>query len=111
MWLDYIRERMPNKSIVEIEEAGFAIYYPFPAEEAMYIEEIYVVPKLRKSNLATDMMITIENKAKEDGFKYLMGSNDPTTAGAEGSMMAMFKRGFKLDKMDSGLIFLRKEIQ
>lgn len=110
MWLDYVRERMPEKSIIELSE-GFAIYYPYPAENAMYLEEIYVVPHWRKANIASDMLGKVEIQAKEMQFKYVLGSCDPSTKGATGSMKAMFKRGFELYKVHEGLIFLRKEIK
>jgi len=110
MWLEYIRERLPHKSVIE-RDGGFAIFYEFEAEDAMYIEDIYVKRELRKSNLATNIMEEIIIEAKKCGFKYILGSNDPTTAGSTSSMKAMLARGFEVYKVDNGMIFLRKEIE
>ena len=112
MWLEYIKERMPNKSVLEIGEgAGFTIYYPFEAENSMYIEDVYIDKKFRRSNLATTMMLEIEEKAKEAGFKYILGSCDPTTVGATMSAQGMLNRGFKLYSVKDGVIFFRREIE
>lgn len=110
MWLDYIRERMPEKSILE-QESGFAIYYPCPVEDAMYIEEVYVKSHWRRSNVATEMMLSIESMARDMGFKYILGSCDPTTEGANTSLKGLLARDFELYSVKDGLIFLRREIK
>ena len=110
MWLEYIRERCPEKSVLEYEGAGFAIYYPFEAENAMYIEDIFVVKDKRSTKLASRMEDEIMHIAHRKGLKYMIGSCDPATRGATHSMKTMLTRGYEIYQMVDGLIYMRKEV-
>jgi len=110
MWLEYIKERT-NKSVLELKDEGFAVYYLYLAEEAIYIEDIYVKPSLRKSSIASTMLNTVLELGKKEGLKYVLGSCDPTTKGSTISMKAMLATGFNLYKVENGLVFLRKRIK
>jgi ribosomal protein S18 acetylase RimI-like enzyme len=106
MWLDYIRERMPMKDVIETAE-GFVIYYNIEAERAVYIEEIYIKPQFRRSDIGSSLMRDI---IKESVMPYMMGSIDVTTEGTAISLKAMLKQGFEPYRIEGNLMFLRKEL-
>lgn len=108
MWLDYIRERT-YKQVIE-KEKGFAIYFPHPSENAMYIEDIYVLPEFRNTKVATELLNEVIDLAKIQKLKYILGSNCPNTKGATSSMKAMLASGFELYKIQGDLILLRREV-
>lgn len=103
---DYIKER-EGKEIIESDD-GFATY-TFMGEFC-YIVDIYVVPGKRKTKVASTMADQIAKLAKEKGFKFLLGSVDPSTNGATESMKALLSYGFRVHSMDQRLIYLTKEI-
>tara|TARA_R110000764_G_scaffold87086_2_gene167862 strand:- start:447 stop:767 length:321 start_codon:yes stop_codon:yes gene_type:complete len=106
MWLDYVRERMPMKNVIEMEE-GFAIYYNIEAESAVYIEEIYIKPQFRRSDIASSLMRDI---IKESVMPYMLGSIDVSTEGKTASLKGMLKAGFEPYRTEGNLMFFRKEL-
>lgn len=104
----YIQER-ENKGIVESEH-GFATYKLFPDLQECYIEDIYVVPEQRKSDLATDMADEISNVAKSKGYKFLTGSVVPSNNNSTASLKVLLAYGFKLLRSETNLIYFIKEL-
>ncbi len=104
----YVRER-ENLGIVE-DEHGFATYRFMDDCKTCYIVDIYIVPLMRKLGHAAKLADQIEELAKKDGCKYLLGSCDPTTNGASSSLKVMLAYGFELSGMDDQLIYLKKKI-
>jgi len=104
MWLDYVRERMPMKSVLETEK-GFAIYYNIEVESAVYVEEIYVKPEFRRSDVAYNLMKEI---VKESNMPFMLGSIDTTTEGTTASLKGMLKAGFEPYRTEGNLMFFRK---
>ena len=110
MWIEYVKERNPNKSTIVKKDKGFAIYYIYEAEEAIYLEDIFVSKEYRRSGIGEEILVDVENKAKELGLRYILGSIDPETEGTTASLLAMIKNKFKTYKISNGLLFLRKDI-
>lgn len=103
---DYILER-EGREIVESEH-GFASYKIMGSE--CYIQEIYVVPEMRTTKIASQMADKIAELAKEKGCKYLTGSVCPTMNGATTSLRVLLSYGFKLAKSEENLIWMIKEL-
>lgn len=110
MWLEYVKERMPNKSVINRDGIGFAIYYIYEAEQAIYLEDIFIVKESRKTGVGKSILEEVENKAKEMGFRYVLGSIDPTTENTDISLKSMLNTGFKPYRIYNELLFLRKDI-
>lgn len=104
---DYILER-ENQGIVE-SEYGFATYQVSGHE--CYIKDIYVIPEMRTSGLASKMADKIAGLAKEKGCTYLSGSVCPSTNNSTSSLKVLLAYGFKLAKSDVNMIWLIKELQ
>lgn len=111
MWSDYIRERFPDINILK-EEEGFATYKYFNLnnEKAVYIEDIYIKPEFRKLNLATSFSNKIQEIAKEQGCKYLLGTVSPEAKNATESLKVLLAHNMLLFKSEPNLIWLYKEI-
>lgn len=106
-YANYRRER--ENAIVVEDEFGFAAAVEHG--EYMYIDEIYVDPKNRRSNIAFNYADEITKIAKERGFKKLLGSVDPKAIGSTVSMKVLLAYGFKLLTVENELIYLCKEIK
>lgn len=106
MWLDYIRERMPMKDVIETPE-GFAVYYNIEAESAVYIEDIYVKPQFRRSGITG---VLLSEVIKETKMPYVLGSIDVTAKGTTASLKGLLKAGFEPYRTEGNLMFLRLEL-
>jgi GNAT superfamily N-acetyltransferase len=110
MWLEYIKERMPNKSVINRDGMGFAVYYVYEAEQAIYLEDIFIAKEHRMTGIGKCILDEVEEKVREMGFRYVLGSIDPTAENTDISLKSMLNTGFKPYKIDNGLLFLRKDI-
>jgi predicted GNAT family acetyltransferase len=102
----YILER-ENKYILE-KEYGFATYKIEP--EYIYIEDIYVLPELRKSDKAAKMADEIVEIAKKQGKTHIIGSVDMNANGATTSLKVLLGYGFSLLQSTETMIYFKKEI-
>ena len=111
MYLDYMREKT-DKKILEIKDEGFAVYEytTLDGKPAVYIEDIYIIPKLRQTRLASKMSDIIYAEAKELGCTIALGSVHTNIKGATTSMKVLLAHGMKLLKSDNELIWFYKEI-
>lgn len=106
LYADYIKER---EGIDTLEvDGGFATYNI--EGDSCYIINIYTIPEMRKTGLASQMADQIAGKAKLAGCRYLLGSVDPRTNGATESMKVLLAYGFKLQGLNGPLIFFSKEL-
>jgi len=101
------KEERENALVVE-DENGFAT--AIFLEDAVYIDEIYVIPEKRKSNIASNYANQIAEKAKKLGYHKLLGSVCPSAKGATTSLKVLLAYGFELHSTNSELIYLEKEI-
>ncbi len=104
----YIQER-EGKHIQECEH-GFATYVYMNAINAVYVEDIYVVPEQRRSRVAWEMLDSICATAIDKGCHTLLGTVRPLANGSTESLKAILAYGFKVDSCDGGLIWFKKEI-
>ncbi len=107
MYCEYVRERL-GKEYVKMDE-GFAIYSFM--EDAVYLEEIYVRPELRKSGVATQIADYVAQVGRNQGKKYFVGTVNPSSGGATTSLRVLL--GYKMElmpKLDQGLIWFYKEL-
>lgn len=105
----YANYRIEREGAIVIEdENGFAS--AIRLEGYMYIDEIYVIPEKRKSNIASNYADKIAIIAKEEGYKKLLGSVDPKANGSTNSIKALLAYGFELLNINGSLIYLQKEI-
>jgi len=102
----YLKER-ENVDVIK-HEHGFALIKPL--NNALYIQDIYVMPEYRQKGAAKSMLHWVEGLAKEKGYGHVLGSCDPVAKGATVSMKAMLACGFELQACDGGLIYLIKSV-
>lgn len=88
---------------------GFASYV-FPDENTCYIKDIYVVPELRKTGLASDIAANIEAIAKQRGCTRLIGSVVPSAKGSTSSLKVLLSYGFRLESSANDFILFVKDI-
>lgn len=103
----YIRERT-NKDIIEIPE-GFVVY-EFINNTTVYIEEIFVLPEHRRSDIARDLANQVLGIAKEKGYSKVLGSVDTRARNAEDSIKVLLAYGMTLDSANQNLIIFKKDI-
>lgn len=106
LYADYIKER-EGKLVVE-NENGF-IKYSIDGE-LLYIEDIYIVPAKRRSNLATEMADFVVDIGKAKGCKKLYGSVAAHTPGGHQNMLNLIGYGMRLQSSNNSLIFFVKDI-
>ena len=106
-YAEYRAER--ENAIVIEDENGFASAIPFG--DYYYIDEIYVIPEKRKSNIASTYAKKHEKIAKHKGYEYILGSVDPKANGSTISLKVLLAYGFELLEIgQNGLIYLTKKI-
>ena len=105
-WANYLRER-EGKFVLERSE-GFAIYTFI--EKYCYIEDIYVAPEFRGSNVLPELMQEITTLALSKGYKWLLGSVDTKDKRASQNMAIHLHYGFKVLHNDSSLTYFQLEI-
>jgi ribosomal protein S18 acetylase RimI-like enzyme len=106
LYSDYLKETN-LKQILELE-SGFATYHLLGEE--CYIEDIYVLPDLRKSNKATELALNIEHVARQQGCKYLTGSVNTNIKDPTSSMKVLLAYGFKFLRSEPKIIWFIKQL-
>lgn len=107
-WADYIAETA-DKRMLE-DENGFATYFVVPGTQVCYIEDIYVVPEKRKSDVGTEYELAIRNWAVEQGCIELMGSVNLQSKNPERSVQVLLARGFKIAQVTPTMMYFKKNI-
>lgn len=107
LYAQYMRERVDV--YIEENEFGFASYKFH--EDACYIEDIFVIPEKRKSNVASQLADNISKIAKEKGCVWLLGSVVPSSNGSTTSMKVLLAYGFDLFKAHENFIWFRKRLE
>lgn len=107
IYSDYLKEVM-NKELLETSE-GFALF-SFPDQHTCYIEEIFISPKSRNNNLASNMADQIAIIARERGCNTLMGSVNTSIRNPTTSIEVLIRYGFKFVCSTPECLFFRKEI-
>tara|TARA_R110002126_G_scaffold172712_5_gene321512 strand:- start:515 stop:838 length:324 start_codon:yes stop_codon:yes gene_type:complete len=107
MYFDYLAERRPECKILK-NDFGFAIYSY--ADDAVYIEEIYVRPDFRKEDIASQLSETIQKEAKDLGCGRLLGSVSASAEGSTDSIRVLLSHGMSLLSSQDDLIWFVKDL-
>ena len=107
LYAKYKKER-ENKETLE-NDYGFCIYEETPL--GIYIEDLYVLPEVRKSGIASNFANEVKEIAKSKGLTYLFTSADKKALGWETSVKAIESYGFKLIKQEGTVLWYRREIE
>jgi hypothetical protein len=107
LFADYISER-ENKGIIE-DANGFASFYKLN-DSVVYVEDVYVVPTMRKKKVASGYVDKIVELSKGQGFKSVYTTVKPSANGSTDSLHAILNYGFKLKASDKDAILFEKEI-
>lgn len=102
----YIRER-EGKRIIE-DEFGFATYIFINNE--CYIENVYVVEKMRQKGVASGYLDEISEIAKRNGCKAITTTCRPSANESTDSLKAILGYGFKLTAAFQDAIIFAKEL-
>jgi len=103
----YIAERQ-GRGILESKH-GFATF-EYVGEDVVYIVDLYVTPKKRKSHVASELANKICDIAIASGKKTLLGSVDLTAVGAEASCKVLEAYGMKVHKVAEPMVFYVKSL-
>lgn len=106
LWANYIWEREGKKMLERPE--GFATYIFL--DEHCYIEDIYIVPEARNTDIAQSLIGQIALEAKHKGYTKLLGSAIIGKYGTDKSLSMAIKQGFKLLSANNNMIYYEKEI-
>lgn len=102
----YLLER-EGKFIVE-DSRGFATYTYL--QDAVYIEDIYVLPAFRKNGVAAEYADAICKIALDKGLHKVIGTVAPSAKNSTSSMAVLLAYGFKLNSSDTNLIYFEKDL-
>ena len=95
-------------------EWGFCTYaFDFVSgaiENHVYIQDLYVDPKYRKSGVASDMADDVVRIARERGVHALYGSVSLHRRGAETAMKILAAYGMRLFAAQSNVLWFKKDI-
>jgi ribosomal protein S18 acetylase RimI-like enzyme len=107
LYAQYLKERC-GRGTLETKE-GFATF-DYVSEDIVYIVDLYVQPKYRKTRVAATLADKIVEQAIKDGKKFLLGSVDVTAKGAEASCKVLEAYGMTIHKVAEPMIFYVKQI-
>lgn len=106
LYADYILERKGYKCIHD--KHGFASF-KIEGDEC-YVEDVYVIPSMRRGKHGTYFMDCVSADAKSAGCKYLSVTIVPSTNGSTESLKAALAYGFKLKACYQNVILMVKEL-
>lgn len=107
LYAKYVQEKT-NKFVVETDYA-FATYC-YPRDGEVYIEDIYVIPECRMTDVASKMADRIVEEAKRKGCTKLLGSVVPSNKGSTASMKVLLAYGMRLQSCVNDFVIFEKEI-
>lgn len=102
----YLKER-ENKEIIESEK-GFATF--FFENDYVYLEDIFVNKKHRRSGECYKMADEVAKIAKEKGYKKMLGSVCPSAPSSTESLQVLINYGFKLASSTDNMIYFIKNL-
>lgn len=107
LYASYVYERS-GKSIIETDK-GFATFYYI--NEFCYIEDIFVKREYRMTGIARDMADQIAQRAKDNGYKKLLGSIDLQAKNCSESLKSLIAYGFKPSFNQNQMTYFVKDIE
>jgi len=111
LFLDYLKEKT-GKDSLEIKDKGFITYSytNLGKDKAVYIEDIYIIPKLRKTGIMLEMIQRIYKESKDKGCVVALGSVQIETNNPEISVRLLLDHGMKILKNENQKIWFWKEL-
>jgi GNAT superfamily N-acetyltransferase len=103
---EYVKETL-GREIVECSY-GFATYSIAAPE--VYIEDIYVVPEMRKNGSASKLADEIKKRALALGCTYMVGTVNMLAKNPTTSLKVLLAYGFKLERVLQNIIILKMEL-
>jgi predicted acetyltransferase len=107
-YADYLTEKT-NDDIIETD-FGFVTYRHLPEQLSTYIIDLYVIPEKRHKGFATYFVDEVSKKAKEKGFKKILGTCVPSNHNSTESLKAILSYGMDLKSSSENLIIFEKRI-
>jgi len=107
LYADYIRERL-GKSCYEVEQ-GFTVYWY--TDDAVYIEDIYVADKWRKTKVASQMADYIADEARAIGVNKMIGSVNTQANNATTSLKVLLGYGMEVSHVIGSMIYFIKDLE
>lgn len=112
MYARYLKETQ-NKEMLETPH-GFLTYgfncVPGVAFPHCYIEDLYVVPEMRKTHIASTMADKVAGIARERGITKMIGSVALGRKGADESLEVLKRYGMRLFAAHDQTIFTVKDL-
>lgn len=108
MFADYFKEFYNDHTYQN--EFGFAVYR-YLGDGQVYIVHIYVVPKARKSGMASAIADKVGEIAKGQGCREILGSVVPSAPHSSTSLKVLLGYGMELKKIQDGMLIFSKEIK
>lgn len=106
LYADYVTERT-HFEIIE-KDYGFITYSI--EQNICYIQDLYILPDLRQTKLASSLANEVMEIAKTKSCKHLMGTVSPKSKEPETSIKVLLAYGMKLHSSNDQLIIFTKEI-
>lgn len=94
-------------------EKGYLTYKEFPTDEnpqEYRIFDLYVLPKFRKSGVASSLANQVVSIARAKGCKIITGSVDCSANGKTESTKVLLAYGFSILRVDGNMIYFLKEV-
>jgi GNAT superfamily N-acetyltransferase len=107
-YANYVKER-EGFEVIENEKGFFE--FKINSDDC-YIRTMYVAPEFRAHGAAKELAHLVEETARANGCKYLVGTIIPSLnkTQATESMGIQLKYGFKIEAAHEDVIILRKEL-
>ena len=110
LYADYIKERQ-NIETLECEKA-FVTYEIYPDLKELYLMDVYVDPKYRRTGILRGYFNKIVEIAKEANCNFIMGSVDMSTKNWQKMEKIMINEGFDFShKFRDNMLFYKKDVR
>lgn len=113
MYADYLKETQ-DKDMLKTEH-GFLTYgfncVPGVKGPHVYIEDLYVIPEMRKTHIASTMADRVCSIAKDRGIEFCIGSVSKASKTSDRSCKVLEAYGMRKFSEDSNMHWYVKEIK
>lgn len=108
MYFNYIAERQDRMHLTS--ESGFALF-DLSASGELYIADLYVVPEKRGSGALEKLINGLVQIGRQYRMEIITGRIYPGVKGADRTLAAAQKVGFRLHSAEAGCIIIKKIIE
>lgn len=107
LFAKYLKEKT-NDLIVETDD--YFLTYRYVDEKTVYIVDLFVLPQLRESGIASTIADNIVEEARKKGCTKLLGSVVPSNKNATTSLKVLLAYGMTLDSSSQDFILFKKDL-